>query len=76
MAGSVILALTVALTGCSRTITVTAKGRNILGAYFLCNGTGSLLGHELNPCRRYHAWRVSGHTYASTRVGQMVTLNW
>jgi len=76
MAAAVIVALAVALTGCSRTITVTGKFQDILGWYFLCNGTGSFFGDPLPACRQGHEWRVSQQTYDGTTIGATVTLNY
>ena len=68
-----VLALSCA--GCQRTITVTGKGRNLLGWYYVCDGTGSLLGQPLNPCRKYHEWRVPKSVYDQAVIGRTYRLN-
>jgi hypothetical protein len=66
--------LALALAGCTRTVTVTAKGRSLLGWYYICDGTGSLFGHPLNPCRKYHEWRVSRAVWDRAVVGRTYTV--
>jgi len=71
-----VLLLTVVLlvSGCTRTVTVTGKFRDIFGLYFVCDGTGSLFGHHLNPCRKGHFWRVTKAEYDQARVGATYTI--
>lgn len=66
--------LALALAGCTRTVTVTGKYRSIIGRYYVCDGTGSLLGRHLNPCRRGHEWRVSRAVWDRAVVGRTYTV--
>jgi hypothetical protein len=66
--------LALALAGCTRTVTVTGKYRSIIGRYYVCDGTGSLLGHPLNPCRRGHEWTVPRSAYDRAVVGRTYTV--
>jgi hypothetical protein len=72
LAAAVLLAL--ALAGCTRTVTVTAKYRSIVGWYFVCDGTGTLFGHWLDPCRKGHVWRVPRSAYDQAVIGRTYTV--
>ena len=64
------LAVVVALTGCTQTITVTGKYQATLsGWYYLCDGPAS------DPCTsRFDVYRVSHRQYEQAQVGQQVTV--
>ena len=68
------LVLVLACAGCTRTVTVTAKYRSIVGWYWVCDGTGSLFGRHLDPCRKGHIWRVSPDQYNRAVVGRTYTV--
>jgi hypothetical protein len=73
---SLVLAVLLALAcaGCTRTVTLTAKYRSAVGWYFVCDGSGSLLGDHLNPCRKGHVWRVTRGEYDQAVVGRTYTV--
>lgn len=72
LAAAVLLAL--ALAGCTRTVTVTAKYRDLIGKYHVCDGTGTLFGHWLNPCRKGHEWTVPRSAYDQAVIGRSYTV--
>jgi len=65
----VLAVVLIALSGCTKTVTVTAKYRGIFGWYFVC--TGTLPGH----CYKGHVWRVTQSEYGRARVGQTYTIS-
>lgn len=71
---ALLIAVVLLAAGCTRTVTVTGKFRDIFGLYFVCDGSGSLFGHELNPCRKGHIWRVTRAEYEQARVGVTYTI--
>lgn len=77
-AAAVIAALALGISGCSKTITVTAKARGLFGTYWLCDGRpgSTVLGIHVSPCRKRHRWQVSRQEYDSAQNGQTVTISW
>ena len=73
---AVAIAIVMSLAGCQTTITVTGKMQNFLGWYYLCDASGSLFGHKVNPCIKNHEYRVSQQVYDTAQIGQTVTLNY
>ena len=71
---AILIAVALLAAGCTRTVTVTGKFRDIFGLYFVCDGTGSLFGHHLNPCRKGHAWHVTKAEYDQAQVGTTYTI--
>jgi len=71
-----VLLIALACAGCTRTVTVTAKYRSVLGRYFVCDGSGSLLGRHLDPCRKGHEWQVGKDLYDRAVIGRTYTVTW
>jgi hypothetical protein len=57
------------LSGCTRTVTVTAKYRSLAGWYWICTGAQPF------PCTKATQWHVSKDAYDHARVGQRYTLH-
>lgn len=63
-----ILAITLVLTGCQKTITVTYKYRSLVGLYWVCDGP------SFAPCVKGDIYRVSKSDYDRARIGYPLTI--